>query len=54
MTPTTFTSADGSTRCTACHLHPDACTCGHMPRILWACGLLSPEWDDDLADGGVK
>lgn len=26
---TTFTSADGSTRCATCHLHPDACVCGH-------------------------
>jgi hypothetical protein len=23
----TFTSADGSTRCISCGLHPDACTC---------------------------
>ena len=27
MKAPTFTSADGSTRCMACHLHPDLCNC---------------------------
>ena len=26
-TPGLFRSADGSTRCRGCHLHPDMCTC---------------------------
>lgn len=38
--PETFTSADGSTRCRACHLHPDACTCGHAARLLRMLGVL--------------
>lgn len=28
IVPATFVSADGSTRCRACQLHPDECTCG--------------------------
>lgn len=35
-----FTSADGSTRCRGCHLHPDACTCGQMLRILRTLGII--------------
>ena len=32
----TFQSADGSTRCCRCHLHPDACTCrpDHPMRLI--------------------
>jgi hypothetical protein len=33
----TFTSADGSLRCVACHLHLDTCTCNprHPVRVLF-------------------
>jgi hypothetical protein len=36
-----FRSADGSTRCAGCHLHPDACTCGPsmQARLVWMLGL---------------
>ncbi len=34
--PPTFTSADGSTRCSACHLHPDLCSC--RPRFAAPAG----------------
>lgn len=27
-------SADGSVRCTGCHLHPDLCTCGRAGRSI--------------------
>jgi len=36
-----FQSADGSTRCRGCHLHPDGCTCGERTfRILYMLGII--------------
>jgi hypothetical protein len=45
--PKTFKSADGSTRCSACHLHPDTCTCepeNAVRQILKAALADDPRW----------
>jgi hypothetical protein len=41
----TYESADGSTRCIQCCLHPDQCTCvpERMNRIMRALGLIGQD-----------
>lgn len=35
-----FTDVDGSTRCVACHLHPDECTCDPSHPMWEILGML--------------
>jgi hypothetical protein len=51
--PETFKSADGSTRCVRCHLHPDECTCDPN-HPLWQ--ILAGAFDPyaDLAGSAMQ